>query len=114
MENFPVGAGRSPLAVLHIRTSDVERMLMKLIEGGYASHEYSKTSSCFSGKGREQQCVNDSTIHSLVKDYYCQHAICHQDPFSLPREFFNVSRQIITTAVVVWGNLTPGNRLECN
>lgn len=57
MENFPVGAGRSPLAVLHIRASDVERILLKLIEDGYASHEYSKTSDCFSGKGREQQCV---------------------------------------------------------
>lgn len=57
VEKFPVGAGRSRLAVLHIRTSDVERMLLKLIESGYASHECSKTSGCFSGKGREQQCV---------------------------------------------------------
>lgn len=48
VENFPVGAGRSPLAVLHIRASDIERML--LIESGNASHEYSETVAAFQEK----------------------------------------------------------------
>lgn len=57
-------------------------------------------------------CISDSTSHSLVNDYHCQHAICLQDPFSLPRVFCNVIREIITTAVVVLDNLTSGIRLE--
>lgn len=36
LENFPIGAGSSPLVVLHIRTNYIERMLLELIEGDYA------------------------------------------------------------------------------
>ena len=36
LENFPIGAGSSPLVVFHIRTNDTERMLLELIEGVYA------------------------------------------------------------------------------
>lgn len=36
LENFPIGARSSPLVVLHIRTNDIERMLLEPIEGDYA------------------------------------------------------------------------------
>jgi len=35
LENFLIGAGSSPLVVLHIRTNDIEGMLLKPIEGDY-------------------------------------------------------------------------------
>lgn len=59
-------------------------------------------------------CINDSTTHSVVKDYHFQHAICHHDPFSMPKEFCNVIREIIAIAAVVLYNLTSGIRLESN
>lgn len=59
-------------------------------------------------------CVNGSSTHSLVKDDHCQHAICHQDPFSLLEGFCIVIREKITTVIFVLDNLISGIRLESN
>lgn len=100
---------------LEVLIEDMKKCIVTAYLSCSNCQEYSKNGSCFLGKGKKTAvCVNVSSTHSLVKDDHCQHDICHYNPFSLLEGFYIVIREIITTVIFVWDNLTSGIRLESN